>query len=217
MNQDQQLRVAAKQALAALESQNIIGYSGTIRRLRAALTATQHAAPSQGVGERKLFSEQDAASLLLAADRAEWLANTFNGTQEQQSEVIEKLHDYAATIRALLEASAQREQPAASKSEPQAQAGGYTSIERLIKWNTAMADEPNRNEAKRLKHRETAITLQAMREAIAKKDAALKAQNEALNAVDQEIDLTKYAYAPPNVTLLDVVKDAITQGQEALK
>ncbi len=57
----------------------------------------------------------------------------------------------------------------------------------------------------------------ALKEAIAKKDAALKVCVDTLNWIDQNIDLSKYASSPPNNTLLDDTKAAITQAQEALE
>jgi hypothetical protein len=52
---------------------------------------------------------------------------------------------------------------------------------------------------------------------IAKRDAALDACVEALHSIDQQIDLGKYPSAPPDVTLLDELRAAITKAREARK
>lgn len=110
-----------------------------------------------------------------------------------------------------------------TEQEPQAQSGCYTAIERLIKWHTAMADEPNRNELKRLKHRETAITLQAMRYDIAKKDAALDACVEALESTGLflhhcwcDVQMNEYSFGKLNHQM-EVVDAAISKSKDARK
>ena len=122
----------------------------------------------------------------------------------------------------------------ASKPEPQSQAGeprivGYVYSEHGIKTKNACIDGdiPNgtqlitlqsHREAMAAQHdieRQLSGQLEATAGAIAAKDAALDVALEALHGIDQQIDLSKYPSAPPDVTLLDELRDAITKIKEA--
>lgn len=74
---------------------DVYGYE-FVDKAKTAITAIKQA-------QEPLTDEQIAESIL-AADRAHWLSNNFDGTQEHVNEALEKLRAYAKLIRDLLAA-----------------------------------------------------------------------------------------------------------------
>lgn len=155
-------------------------------------------------------------------------------TEDGQIVAVTRQDEEGRILEVIAEAATQREQPAASNPEPQAQAGWpevvawalgnprYVHQSNILPAHEFTPDAEHEDEWTAL------ITLQSHRKAVAKKDAALKALVDAAEigrdaaqevATRYHAEMAGYRQNEHDAKDADVanIEAAITQGQEALK